>query len=79
MTRHEPHGGFPLNRMTHSRWLTVSETAEAFGVTPEAVRSWARNGHIPEACRTVGGHWRIPKAWVERNIKPKSEDSGKAG
>ena len=42
-------------------YVSVTETAEAFGVTPQTVRNWADRGWLP--CeRTFGRARRIPRS-----------------
>lgn len=45
--------------------LTVGEVAALYRVSPNTVRSWARNGKIP-AIRP-GGDWRFSRRWVREN------------
>ena len=41
-------------------WLTPSEAARKWEVTPRTIRRWAEDGLIP-AYRTPSGQWRIVK------------------
>ena len=45
--------------------LTVSALATALGVAPRTVRDWLAAGRV-DGVRTPGGHWRIPRAELER-------------
>ncbi|MEM1099566.1 MAG: MerR family DNA-binding transcriptional regulator [Planctomycetota bacterium] len=38
--------------------LTVGRLAAAWGVAPESLRNWERQGLIPQSRRTPGGHRR---------------------
>ncbi|MEM7576621.1 MAG: MerR family DNA-binding transcriptional regulator [Planctomycetota bacterium] len=38
--------------------LTVGQLATAWGVAPESLRNWERQGLIPASRRTPGGHRR---------------------
>ncbi|MEM6391240.1 MAG: MerR family DNA-binding transcriptional regulator [Planctomycetota bacterium] len=42
----------------HVRILRIGALAERFGVSPESLRVWERQGLIPAAYRTPGGHRR---------------------
>lgn len=39
-------------------FYTSRDVAKRFGVTPETVRNWEKDGRIPPASRTPGGHRR---------------------
>lgn len=45
--------------------LTIGTLANRYGVSPESLRIWERQGLIPPAIRTVGGHRRYGKDHVE--------------
>ena len=47
-----------------SEWLSLSEAADALGVHPSTVRSWADQGRLP-VHRTQGGHRRFRRNEVE--------------
>ena len=49
----------------HPDFVRVTEAAEQLGVSPQALRSWARRGLI-RVIRTAGGHYRVPRAEVTR-------------
>ncbi|MCL5972157.1 MAG: helix-turn-helix domain-containing protein [Firmicutes bacterium] len=40
--------------------LTPTEAARLLGASPDSVRRWCEQGHIP-GYRTPGGHWRIAR------------------
>lgn len=42
-------------------YVSVTEAAEAFGVTPQSVRNWADRGWLPSE-RTLGRARRIPRS-----------------
>ncbi|MEM6551119.1 MAG: MerR family DNA-binding transcriptional regulator [Planctomycetota bacterium] len=45
--------------MTHETpILRIGDVADRFGVSPESLRVWERQGLIPAAYRTPGGHRR---------------------
>lgn len=45
-------------------YLTVSEVAELFHVTPKTVVRWANDGRLPYMA-TLGGHRRFPRKHIE--------------
>lgn len=46
-----------------SGFLTATQTAELFGVTPRTVVRWAKDGRLASV-RTLGGHRRFRRADV---------------
>lgn len=46
-----------------SEFLTATQTAVLFGVTPRTVVRWAKDGQLP-SIRTLGGHRRFRRADV---------------
>ncbi|WP_168121793.1 helix-turn-helix domain-containing protein [Paenibacillus sp. HB172176] len=48
---------------------TSSEVAELLGVTDQTIRRWCEKGKYPEAYRTDGGHWRIPKKYFKISLE----------
>ena len=40
-------------------YLTVSKLANYYGVHPQTIRRWCRNGNIVEHHRTIGNHRRL--------------------
>lgn len=46
-------------------WLTRTDVAHLFQVSPSTVTRWAREGRIP-AKRTPGGHYRYPAPDMRR-------------
>jgi len=40
-------------------WLTASQVAARYGVTPQAVYKWIKAGRV-QAEQTPGGSWRLP-------------------
>jgi len=56
-------------------WLSLGKAADALGVHPSTVRSWADQGMLP-AHRTPGGHRRFRKQDVEMQLKVRHGDSG---
>lgn len=46
-------------------WLTRTDVAHLFQVSPSTVTRWAREGRIP-AKRTPGGHYRYPAPEMRR-------------
>ncbi len=51
------------------RWLTVPETAERLGVTPQTVQRWLRAGRLRGRllARKIG--WRVDPASVEELLR----------
>ena len=50
-------------------WLTLPELAEMFRVDTRTAGRWCKDGKVPGAIRTPGGHWRISRAEAEKLIK----------
>lgn len=46
------------------KYLSPSKAADELGTHPETMRKALRDGKVPGAVRTPGGHWRIPVAYV---------------
>jgi len=46
-------------------WLTRTDVAHLFQVSPSTVTRWSREGRIP-AKRTPGGHYRYPAPEMRR-------------
>ena len=56
-----------LEEATAPELLTSTQAAELLGVSsPTTVKNWLMGGHFPGAFQTAGGHWRFPRADVER-------------
>lgn len=52
-----------------------STVAAALGVSVRSVTGWCADGAIDGAERTPGGHWRIPRAFIERKAaKPEKPE-----
>lgn len=49
-------------------YLTRSQVAELFGVSPHTVTRWAKEGRLPSVL-TPGGHRRYPRKSVERLVQ----------
>jgi len=45
--------------------LRIGALADRYGLSPETLRVWEREGRIPPAYRTPGGHRRYGAAQVE--------------
>ncbi len=45
--------------------LTIGALADRYGVSAESLRIWGRQGLIPRALRTAGGHRRYNHTHVE--------------
>jgi excisionase family DNA binding protein len=59
-----------------SDWICLRDFAAHLGVSLPTVRRWARDGRIPGAYRTPGGHLRIPREAVtvlRRPIQPPNQ------
>ena len=44
--------------------LRIGSLADRYGVSPESIRVWERQGRIPPAGRTPGGHRRYGREHV---------------
>jgi excisionase family DNA binding protein len=55
----------PLAAPEGDSWLTRTDVARLFQVSPSTVTRWAREGRIP-AKRTPGGHYRYPAPEMRR-------------
>ena len=56
-----------------SELLTAGELAPHFGVTADTVAQWAREGKIPTAITTPGGHRRFRLAECEEAARAAAE------
>lgn len=45
--------------------FSIGWLVERYGVSPESIRNWERQGIIPQTSRTPGGHRRYNRAHVE--------------
>ncbi len=45
--------------------FSIGWLVERYGVSPESIRNWERQGLIPQTSRTPGGHRRYTAAHVE--------------
>jgi excisionase family DNA binding protein len=50
-------------------WLTASQVAARYGVTPQAVYKWIKAGRV-RAEQTPGGSWRLRADQFERDGRP---------
>jgi excisionase family DNA binding protein len=55
----------PVPLAEEDSWLTRTDVAHLFQVSPSTVTRWAREGRIP-AKRTPGGHYRYPAPDMRR-------------
>jgi len=55
----------PMGAAEEDSWLTRTDVAHLFQVSPSTVTRWAREGRIP-AKRTPGGHYRYPAPEMRR-------------
>lgn len=55
-------------------FYTMVEVAAKFGVTEGTVRKWASSGKI-KCIKTLGGHYRFPKKWVDDHLEASREIS----
>lgn len=46
------------------KYITPAKAADELGMHPETMRKALREGKVPGAIRTPGGHWRIPLAYI---------------
>ena len=51
---------------TKAKFLTVKETAEALGVSPNTVRAWGANGKLPEYRHPLNNYRLFKASDVER-------------
>ena len=63
--------------MSEQAYLTRSKLAELFGVSPNTVTRWAREGRLP-AILTPGGHRRYPREPVERLVQELRQEVSRA-
>lgn len=54
--------------------MKPGEVASVFRVDPKTVQRWARAGKI-KSVKTLGGHLRIRRSWVEEAIKRMTEEA----
>ncbi len=54
--------------MEEQQYLTRSRVAALFGVSPQSVTRWAREGRLP-CVLTLGGQRRYPREAVARLLK----------
>lgn len=47
-------------------WFSTGEAAKKLGVSFRTIKRWIYSGKIQEYRKTIGGHYRIPKAEIER-------------
>jgi excisionase family DNA binding protein len=52
----------------HRPWLTASQAARQFHVSPNTVSRWARQGRLP-CRRTLGGHRRYDPKRIEQLVR----------
>lgn len=45
------------------------EVAEIVGVSDQTIRRWCEKGKYPDAIKTKGGHWRIPKKYFKITLE----------
>ena len=45
--------------------FSIGWLVERYGVSPESIRNWERQGLIPQTTRTPGGHRRYNRSHVE--------------
>ncbi len=51
---------------TEAKFLTVKETAEALGVSPNTVRAWGASGKLPEYRNRLNNYRLFKESDVER-------------
>ena len=54
--------------ITPDLFLSTSNFAALFGVHPQTVRRWCRNGTLPESARTMGNHRRFPAPKPDKKL-----------
>lgn len=52
----------PNGRPDSAESMTSAEFAEVFGVRPETLRRWVREGLVSPSFRTPGGHLRFSRS-----------------
>lgn len=55
----------PQNAYARRATVSIGVLADRYGVCPESLRNWEREGLIPPARRTAGGHRRFGAEHVE--------------
>lgn len=66
-----------MNLVQHSELLTATEVAQIFGVTPQAVSAWMRNGHLPYV-QLPGGGRRVRRVDVDEILTPRINVDGES-
>lgn len=59
-------------------YLTVSQVADLFHVTPKTVVRWANDGRLPYMA-TLGGHRRFPRQHIESLVADLQRGSSPQG
>lgn len=54
--------------MKPRKWLTRTEVADLYDVSPQTVWRWAAAGRIP-ATRTPSGGWRFPADAIRAHVR----------
>lgn len=56
--------------MGEIEYMTLPQASRVLGVSYQTLWRWLRNAQGPKgAHRTVGGHWRIPRASVDAYLE----------
>lgn len=50
-------------------YLRIGEVAAIFRVDSKTAGRWCAQGKLPGAIRTPGGHWRVPRAAVDKLLR----------
>lgn len=63
--------------------FSIGWLVERYGVSPESIRNWERQGLIPQTSRTPGGHRRYTRSHVDAldalfGFKPRNEMQAEA-
>ena len=58
-----------MSAMEQPRLYTPGEVARMFSVTPKTVTRWAKDGKLPSATVTLGGHRRFNADEVDRLLR----------
>ena len=51
--------------MTQQIQLSIGDLARRYNVCPQSIRNWEKNGTIPPAIRTTGGHRRFGQPHID--------------
>lgn len=59
--------------IAESQVYTTTEAAEIINVSDQTIRRMCEKGKFPEAYKTEGGHWRVPKKYFKISLEQARE------